>query len=746
MKKSENKEEIKQEDEKPIEKEKESVIIEEKNDENNNENIEDKGENKEETEKAKENENEENDKKNEEIKIEKENEENKKEEENIEKKEEVKEEIKEEPKKDNNIDDDDLDVISDKQPEIADVINPEKKEEVIEPKEEKEEMKEEKKEENDLNNNIKEDIKENNEIENNKENNENKEKESEIISEKNEEIKVEEEKNNEIPKEPEEKIPNYKIDYYRENLFNLLDQLSNDIPLSEVPDFLKRAFAMDESLFSEKFYFKGIFPKIIISRSTKDDNKIKGMCSFYYENSEDLNENLTLRINTILVSQDYEEQITEMINFIKEKVDNDKIVVYILYDKCENKFICNSEAKNLFIDKLMFKWLCVVRDEKLNQRYIKYFSTKKEENYDVNDIYHETTKMANAIRYNRNNFLMNNVLIASINKEEEASLIREQFKNKISYTKYMNINSLYFLLLQSKNIKLDFPEQKKKDELQLMSEKIMKYSIYENNYGNEKPLTKNVKKIENQINGSIYKEIKDFLAEKNINCLPDSSITNLFINFETNYSAFIGDIYYNRISSDKIQILEEEKTGTSFYLIPSKDNNTLFYISQMNNKLREYLLDDTKNVYEKFLQFQPSTQKQISEYSKKSYRDVSYIPISSKDSFKTIYIPCFAFKTHLFAYDFKDIDKSMKLDEIDNNKETHLNITSVDEFINVEFKPDCNINDSFSTIEPHDLIIDNSFIMGIFDNDIINNEKLPLLQFLYVTKEYFLTKSNYKFS
>ena len=40
-----------------------------------------------------------------------------------------------------------------------------------------------------------------------------------------------------------------------------------------------------------------------------------------------------------------------------------------------------------------------------------------------------------------------------------------------------------------------------------LEEKIMKYSIYENNYGNDKPLTKNIKKIQNQINDSIYKEI-----------------------------------------------------------------------------------------------------------------------------------------------------------------------------------------------------------------------------------------------
>ena len=82
--------------------------------------------------------------------------------------------------------------------------------------------------------------------------------------------------------------------------------------------------------------------------------------------------------------------------------------------------------------------------------------------------------------------------------------------------------------------------------------------------------------------------------------------------------------------------------------------------------------------------------------------------------------------------------KMMKSDEkeIGNN----LSINTVDEFINVEFKPDNDIDNSFSTIEAYDLIIQNSFIMGIFDNDVINNKKLPLLQFLYITKDHFMKK------
>jgi len=241
------------------------------------------------------------------------------------------------------------------------------------------------------------------------------------------------------------------------------------------------------------------------------------------------------------------------------------------------------------------------------------------------------------------------------------------------------------------------------------------------------------------MNKSLYEKIKKYMESNNIECNPNLLKTNLFVNFESNYSTLIDQIYYNRIASDKVKILEEEKTKAKFFLIPSKDNNTLFYISKLNNKLKELLLDNTQNIYEKFLEFLPTNQ--IFEFSLNSVRDVSYIPLTPKESYKTIYIPCFSLKSHLYSYKLKDIKKSMKLTERDS--ETPLGISSVDEFINIEFKLYNNLNNSFTTVESHDIIIENSFIIGIFDNNIINKQKFPLLQFLYVTKDNFLTKSNY---
>ena len=221
--------------------------------------------------------------------------------------------------------------------------------------------------------------------------------------------------------------------------------------------------------------------------------------------------------------------------------------------------------------------------------------------------------------------------------------------------------------------------------------------------------------------------------------------TNLSINFESNYSILINDIYYNRISTDKIKILKEKKTNSTFFLIPSSDNTTFFFVSEANKKLKEKLIDNNKNVYDKFLEFQPSTQKELYEFSMSSYRDSTYIPQAFIKEKKTIYIPTFSINSHLFSYNFKDVEKNVKMTDIDSKSPSYL--TSVDEFINIEFKPDENIEKGFSIVPVEggnsDFIINDSFFIGIFDNEIINYEKLPLLQFLYITKEHFLTKNNY---
>ena len=78
---------------------------------------------------------------------------------------------------------------------------------------------------------------------------------------------------------------------------------------------------------------------------------------------------------------------------------------------------------------------------------------------EIHDLYfdkNKITKEINAIRHNKNSFLINNLLLACIDEKKNYNLIKEQLSQKVNYNKFKNVYSLYFLLFQSKNIKLNF--------------------------------------------------------------------------------------------------------------------------------------------------------------------------------------------------------------------------------------------------------------------------------------------------
>ena len=555
----------------------------------------------------------------------------------------------------------------------------------------------------------------------------------EVIDKKNEEIT---QLKNEIENLKKEKDSNnYKIDFYKGNISNLVNTISEKGHLEKLPDYLKRAFLLDESIYTEEFYFKGIFPKIIISYKGEGNSNINGICSLSYENNENLSENLNLKINCIYGIEDLENNIILMINYIKENMSFNKLVVYLLYDNIDNKFIPNKEAKDIFEKKLGFKWLCVTKKKKKNQRYIKLSINKEEEN-------------ANNI-INGNNFLLDNYTLITLNKEEDENImnkIKDESKKEIKMENntYINLNSIYSLLYENPKLKIELSNENKKKELEETKQKLWKFILnkFEWNLLEEEE-KKNLINI--NIDNSLFKEIELYNKNNNIKLISDLQKKYISINFETNYSILIDDVYYNRISANKIKILKETKTNSLFFLIPSIDNTVLFYISEVNSNLKAILLDSQNNIYEQFLEFQPSTQKELFNFSKASVRDISYIPQKLKTEQKIIYLPSFVIKTHLYSFDFKDINKNIKISSIDNNEKICLN--TVDEYINIEFKPDNDINKSFSIIPVEDqrsnVIIKDSFIIGIFANDIINNDKLPLMQFLYITKEHFLTKDKH---
>lgn len=179
--------------------------------------------------------------------------------------------------------------------------------------------------------------------------------EEEVLREKSREEEVLREK---IPEKElsQDKLPleksqsaNYKIGYYKGNISNLMNSISDNILLEQIPDFIRRAFALDDSIYSDDYYFKGVFPKIIVSSDANQEGdetgkNIKGICSFYYDN-ENFDQNIIIRINSIFAVENYEEQIKKMIEYIQNEIKYDRLEVYLLYDKEGEKFLPNKEAK-----------------------------------------------------------------------------------------------------------------------------------------------------------------------------------------------------------------------------------------------------------------------------------------------------------------------------------------------------------------------------------------------------------------
>ena len=310
------------------------------------------------------------------------------------------------------------------------------------------------------------------------------------------------------------KIEDYKIDFFRGNISNLVNSMVEKFSFENIPNYLQRAFMLNDSIFNEEYFFKGIFPKIVVSTKEGDENNIIGLCSLYYESNEDIVENSILRINSIFSIEDSENQIIKMIDFIKNNMKYKRLEIYLLYDKIENKFIPNKEAKEIFQKKLGFKWLCVVRDEKLQQRYIKlYYSNENESQENIQ----------NGLNKN-NNFCMDSLTIITINNEQNSYLLKNIINNKSDnfslfkpiYNKFINPNPIYSLINYNPIINKEFIDTSKIKELNDIEKKLWKFVNIDVSWNEKEEDKKQIKEINFDIDNSIYKQIKKYFQNNSI--------------------------------------------------------------------------------------------------------------------------------------------------------------------------------------------------------------------------------------
>jgi len=111
---------------------------------------------------------------------------------------------------------------------------------------------------------------------------------------------------------------------------------------------------------------------------------------------------------------------------------------------------------------------------------------------------------------------------------------------------------------------------------------------------------------------------------------------------------------------------------------------------------------------------------------------------------KSLYIPAFLIENHLTLKKFEEIEDNIKL--LDCSNLNPLHISTFDEFIEAKFKPDFDFQNNFIDneydINDNHYVIKDDFIIGIFRNDTIKDNKIALIQILYVNKSNFTKKNN----
>ena len=218
-----------------------------------------------------------------------------------------------------------------------------------------------------------------------------------------------------------------------------------------------------------------------------------------------------------------------MIDFIKKKMNFKRLEVFLLYDKNEDKFIPNEEAINIFEKRLGFKWLCIVRDEKLNQRYIKLYFNKE------NEIENKKEDDDDNVINNYNNFNMESLTIITVNDAEKSYLLNNIINNRSKnnllfrpyFNKYISLNSIYSLLFENSKLNKELLNESKLIELKETNSILWRFVTTEHSWNVKEEKKKHIKNINFNLENSLYKQIENYFTAKSTECLCDLYKKNL---------------------------------------------------------------------------------------------------------------------------------------------------------------------------------------------------------------------------
>ena len=179
--------------------------------------------------------------------------------------------------------------------------------------------------------------------------------------------------------------------------------------------------------------------------------------------------------------------------------------------------------------------------------------------------------------------------------------------------------------------------------------------------------------------------------------------------------------FYNRIESE-IKIMKEPKTNSNFYFISTKNNNNSIIICELNSELKNEFLYKNQNIYEYFYSL---------------YNNM----IEESENKNVIYIPSFNLEGKVFCNSLNTIEKNIYVSNINSYSIMYFN--TVDELFKIKMNYDINIQNNFIILpnsDNGDIVINDNFLFGICNNNILNNSHVPAIQLFIVTKDYWLKK------
>ena len=342
----------------------------------------------------------------------------------------------------------------------------------------------------------------------------------------------------------------------------------------------------------------------------------------------------------------------------------------------------------------------IVSDKDLINYNFEY-ENSNEYNEDEKQSYEINKENKNNNSNDNNGILINNLIICSFTYfKNEPNLKRE---------KYINLFAIKVLLSEKKNKnKIKFIDDNKinSNEIKSKLNNNIQYNI------DIKNLDK-IKEILNQRNINFNLENLSYDNNKESDLLTftfKSKIGNL-MTFKYN------DYLYNKIEGE-IKVLLYEKTNSNFYYLNLQNNNYSFFIVELTNNLKDKLINDENNIYQIFNEM---------------YSDMK----RDKDNNNNIiYIPSFNMDNHFTSNNLICLEKNFLIKDEDNNE---IYFDTIDEFYKIKLNFDQNYDyNSLLEINENEehIIIQNSFVFGICNHQILNENQIPAIQLFVINQDY----------